>query len=72
MTINNFAYCLCFVLCSCKKRFLKFLFYFLFLFVDYEYLLVNGMSNNSGMVWDIEHTKAKLGWEPMENVAKHL
>lgn len=32
------------------------------------FLVVNGMSKNSGMRWDIESTRAKLGYRPAEGV----
>jgi hypothetical protein len=31
-------------------------------------MLVNGMSNNEGMVWDIEETRRRLGYEPQDGL----
>eukprot|EP01121_Diplochlamys_sp_Union-15-3_P020720 TRINITY_DN8155_c0_g1_i4.p1 TRINITY_DN8155_c0_g1~~TRINITY_DN8155_c0_g1_i4.p1 ORF type:complete len:290 (-),score=56.73 TRINITY_DN8155_c0_g1_i4:145-1014(-) len=36
------------------------------------FLMVNGMSKNTGQVWDIEHTKKVLGYEPQDDVVQHL
>ena len=37
---------------------------------DWEdgYVLVNGMSNNTRMVWSLDETRAKLGYEPVDDV----
>lgn len=31
--------------------------------------VVNGVSNNTGMKWDIKHTTNVLGWIPKDNIA---
>lgn len=33
-----------------------------------RFAVVNGMSANAGMRWDIEHTKALVGYQPQDNV----
>jgi hypothetical protein len=33
-----------------------------------RFVVVNGMSANRGMRWDIETTRLLLGYEPMDNV----
>jgi nucleoside-diphosphate-sugar epimerase len=35
-----------------------------------RYTVVNGMSANTGMVWDIEQTKRLLGYEPQDDVTR--
>jgi hypothetical protein len=32
------------------------------------FVVVNGMSNNTGMRWDIEYTKQLLGYAPQDDV----
>lgn len=34
------------------------------------FVVVNGMSNNTGMRWDIEHTRRVVGYEPQDDVTK--
>jgi uronate dehydrogenase len=34
------------------------------------FVVVNGMSNNTGMRWDIEHTRSVLGYEPQDDVTR--
>jgi hypothetical protein len=33
-----------------------------------RFLIVNGMSNNSGMRWDLSHARAALKYEPQDNI----
>jgi nucleoside-diphosphate-sugar epimerase len=33
-----------------------------------RFLVVNGMSNNAGMVWNIEDTRTALGYEPTDGL----
>ncbi len=33
-----------------------------------RFAIINGMSKNTGMVWDIEHTKQMVGYEPLDDV----
>jgi uronate dehydrogenase len=35
-----------------------------------RFAIVNGMSANTGMPWDIEHTKKLLGYEPQDDVTR--
>jgi hypothetical protein len=35
-----------------------------------RFAVVNGMSNNTGMRWDIEHTRKLVGYEPQDDVIK--
>jgi nucleoside-diphosphate-sugar epimerase len=35
-----------------------------------RFAIVNGMSANTGMPWDIEHTKRLLGYEPQDDVTR--
>jgi len=35
-----------------------------------SFVIVNGMSNNTGMRWDIEHTRRVLGYEPQDDVTR--
>jgi NAD+ dependent glucose-6-phosphate dehydrogenase len=34
------------------------------------FVVINGMSNNTGMRWDIEYTRRLVGYAPQDNVAK--
>ena len=34
-----------------------------------RFAVVNGMSANTGMRWDLSETKRLLGYEPLDNVA---
>lgn len=34
------------------------------------FAVVNGMSNNTGMRWDIEHTRRLVGYEPEDDVSR--
>jgi nucleoside-diphosphate-sugar epimerase len=36
-----------------------------------RYAIVNGVSANAGMRWDIEHTRDLLGYEPLDDVTRH-
>jgi hypothetical protein len=33
-----------------------------------RFAIVNGMSANTAMAWDIEHTKRLVGYDPQDNV----
>ena len=35
-----------------------------------RFAVVNGMSANTGMRWDIEHTRRTLGYEPQDDVTR--
>jgi uronate dehydrogenase len=35
-----------------------------------RFAVVNGMSANTGMRWDIEHTRRAVGYEPLDDVTK--
>jgi NAD+ dependent glucose-6-phosphate dehydrogenase len=35
-----------------------------------RFAVINGMSANTGMRWDIEHTKKLVGYEPKDNVTR--
>jgi hypothetical protein len=35
-----------------------------------RFAVINGMSANTGMRWDIENTKRLIGYEPMDNLTK--
>lgn len=35
-----------------------------------RFAVINGMSANTGMRWDIEHTKKLIGYEPQDDVAR--
>jgi nucleoside-diphosphate-sugar epimerase len=35
-----------------------------------QFAVINGMSANSGMRWDIEHTKKLIGYEPLDDVTQ--
>jgi uronate dehydrogenase len=35
-----------------------------------RFAVVNGMSANTGMAWDIEHTKRLLGYDPQDDVTR--
>jgi hypothetical protein len=35
-----------------------------------RFAVVNGMSANTGMRWDIDHTRQLLGYEPQEDVSR--
>jgi uronate dehydrogenase len=37
---------------------------------DLRFAVVNGMSANTGMRWDIEHTRWLLGYEPQDDVTR--
>jgi nucleoside-diphosphate-sugar epimerase len=37
---------------------------------DVGFAIINGMSNNTGMRWDIEHTRKVVGYEPQDDVSK--
>ena len=34
------------------------------------FAIINGMSNNKGMRWDIEHTRKLVGYQPQDDVSK--
>jgi hypothetical protein len=35
-------------------------------------IVVNGMSANRGMMWDIESTRTLIGYEPQDDVWRHI
>ena len=35
-----------------------------------RFAVVNGMSANTGMRWDLEYTKKLVGYEPQDDVAR--
>jgi hypothetical protein len=35
-------------------------------------IVVNGMSANQGMPWDVESTRQLIGYEPQDDVWEHL
>jgi len=37
---------------------------------DLRFAIVNGMSANTGMRWDIAHTRQLLGYEPRDDVTR--
>lgn len=38
--------------------------------LDTRFAIINGMSNNTGMRWDIEHTRKLVGYQPQDDVTK--
>lgn len=38
--------------------------------LDSPFLVINGMSNNTGMRWDIDHTRRTVGYEPQDDVIR--
>jgi uronate dehydrogenase len=35
-----------------------------------RFLIVNGMSDNTGMRWDIEPSRSTLGYQPLDDVMR--
>lgn len=39
--------------------------------IPQKFLIVNGMSNNTGMRWDLEPARRLLGYEPQDDITRH-
>ncbi|MCS6865556.1 MAG: NAD(P)-dependent oxidoreductase [Gemmataceae bacterium] len=39
--------------------------------ISQKFLIVNGMSNNTGMMWDVDSTRQILGYQPLDDITQY-